>query len=403
MVSIVRKIEYSQLAEGMILGAPIVDAEGIVELLSRGTKLTQRHISIIKKMGIIDIYVLDYEGEPYEDSVLNIHEIKKTADESGKDFNLEKLLSDLEEIDHHIYEPAPRSIVNRNMEVNILTGEGNIPIDVKHEKAIEDTKGVFDKIRVEGELDLARLRKNVEETLPDMVRNNDVLMRLNQLKQSDDYTFQHSIRVSILATMIGKWLGYSQDELLELGEAGMLFDIGKLNIPEFVLKKPSNVNLDEYELIKKHAQFGYSILLKTKGVTSNIKYAALHHHERLDGSGYPLRLRENQIHDFAKIIMVCDVFDALITDRPYKKAISPLMAADYLSWSSGKLFDSEVCYVFIKRLSEYFVGKTVKLSNGEEGKIIFVDTNFPTRPVVQVGDKFLDLIKDRSINVEVLL
>lgn len=403
MVSIVRKIEYSQLAEGMILGAPIVDAEGIVELLSRGTKLTQRHISIIKKMGIVDIYVLDYEGEPYEDSVLNIHEIKKTADESGKGFNLEKLISDLEEIDHHIYEPAPRSIVNRNMEVNILTGEGNIPIDVKHEKAIEDTKGVFDKIRVEGELDLARLRKNVEETLPDMVRNNDVLMRLNQLKQSDDYTFQHSIRVSILATMIGKWLGYSQDELLELGEAGMLFDIGKLNIPEFVLKKPSNVNLDEYELIKKHAQFGYSILLKTKGVTSNIKYAALHHHERLDGSGYPLRLRENQIHDFAKIIMVCDVFDALITDRPYKKAISPLMAADYLSWSSGKLFDSEVCYVFIKRLSEYFVGKTVKLSNGEEGKIIFVDTNFPTRPVVQVGDKFIDLIKDRSINVEVLL
>ena len=101
--------------------------------------------------------------------------------------------------------------------------------------------------------------------------------------------------------------------------------------------------------------------------------------------------------------MVCDVFDALITDRPYKKAISPLMAADYLSWSSVKLFDSEVCYVFIKRLSEYFVGKTVKLSNGEEGKIIFVDTNFPTRPVVQVGDKFIDLIKDRSINVEVLL
>ena len=403
MVSIVRKIEYSQLVEGMILGAPIVDAEGIVELLSRGTKLTLRQIAIIKKMGILDIYVLDYEGEPFEDSILNVAQIKKAADEHGKDFDLEKLMTDLEEIDKHIYEPAPRSIVNKNMEINVLTGEGNIPIDVKHEKAIEDTKNVFDKIRVDGELDLARLRKNVEETLPDMVRNNDVLMRLNQLKQSDDYTFQHSIRVSILATMIGKWLGYSQEELLELGEAGMLFDIGKLNIPEFVLKKPSNVNMDEYELIKKHAQFGYSILLKTKGVTSNIKYAALHHHERLDGSGYPLRLRENQIHDFAKIIMVCDVFDALITDRPYKKAISPFMAADYLSWSSGKLFDSEVCYVFIKRLSEYFVGKSVKLSNGEEGKIIFVDANFPTRPVIQVGEKFIDLIKDRSINVEALL
>ncbi len=402
MVDIVKKVEYSQLTEGMILGAPIVDAEGIVELLSRGTKLTQRHIALIAKMKLLEIYILEYEGEPYEESTLNLQKIIKTADVKDGDFDLKKLLNDLDEINNHIYEPAPRSVVNRNMEINVLTGEGNLPIDVKHEKAIEDTKSVFSKIKDEGELDLERLRKNIEETLPDMVRNNDVLMRLNQLKQSDDYTFQHSMRVSILATMIGKWLGYSQDELLELGEAGMLFDIGKLNMPDFLLKKPGTVTMDEYELVKKHAQFGYSILLKTKGVTQNIKYAALHHHERLDGSGYPLRLRENQIHDFAKIIMVCDVFDALITDRPYKKGISPLLAADYLSWSSGKLFDSEVCYVFIKRLSEYFVGKDVVLSDGREGKIVFVDTNFPTRPIVQVGSLFIDLIKDRSLNVEVL-
>lgn len=403
MVMIVRRVAYNHLVEGMILGAPIVDAEGIVELLSRGTKLTQRHIELIKKMGLLDIYVLDYEGEPFEESALNIDKIISHADKNEIDFDIQKLLSDLDEIDGHVYEPAPRSIVNRNMEINILTGEGDIPIDIRHEKAIADTKEIFSQIRDEGVLDLERIRRNVEETLPDMVRNNDVLMRLNQLRHSDDYTFEHSIRVSILATMIGKWLGYKQDELLELGEAGLLFDIGKLNIPDFVLKKPSNVTLDEYELIKKHAQFGYSILLKTKGVTSNIKYAALHHHERLDGSGYPLRLRENQIHDFAKIIAVCDVFDALITDRPYKKGISPLLAADYISWSSGKLFDAEVCYVFVKRLSEYFVGKRVILSNGAEGKIVYVDANFPTRPTVQVGERFIDLVKDRSINVEVLM
>ena len=253
MVINVRKVEYNQLVEGMILGAPIVDAEGIVELLSRGTKLTQRHIALINKMGLLDIYVLDYEGEPFEESSLNIEKLISHADKNSIDFDLEKLLNDLDEIDHHVYEPAPRSIVNRNMEVNVLTGEGNIPIDIKHEKAIADTKEIFSQIRDEGVLDLERIRKNVEETLPDMVRNNDVLMRLNQLRHSDDYTFEHSIRVSILATMIGKWLGYTQDELLELGEAGLLFDIGKLNIPDFVLKKPSNVTLDEYELIKKHA------------------------------------------------------------------------------------------------------------------------------------------------------
>ena len=403
MVNAVKRLDFTQLEEGMILGAPIVDAEGVVELLSRGTRLTHRHIALIQKMSLQDISILEYEGEPYEESAMDLIKLQKSAEHHETSFDMEKLLNDLDEINNHIYEPAPRSVVNRNMEINILTGDGNLPIDVKHEKVIEDTKNIFLTIREEGKLDLERLKKNVEETLPDMVRNNDVLMRLNQLKESDDYTFQHSLRVAILATMIGKWLGYSQEELLELGEAGLLFDIGKLSVPDFLLKKPSNVNLDEYELLKKHAQFGYSILLKTKGVTSNIKYAALHHHERLDGSGYPLRLRENQIHDYAKIIAVCDVFDALITDRPYKKGISPLLAADYLSWSSGKLFDSEVCYVFIKRLSEYFVGKNVILSNGLQGKIVYVDTNFPTRPTVQVGDKFVDLVKDRSVNVEVLM
>lgn len=398
-----KRVDYNQLTEGMILGAPIVDAEGIVELLSRGTHLTQRHIALLEKMKITDIYILEYEGEPYTTPELDLEKIISKAKITDVNFDLEKLKQDLAEIDDHVYEPTIRSVVNRNMEIHVLTGEGNVPIDVKHEKTIEDTRAIFDEIQQDGELNLDRIRKNVEDLLPDMIRNNDVLMRLNQLKENDDYTFQHSVRVSILATMIGKWLGYSKEELVELGEAGLLFDIGKLSIPDFVLKKPTNVTMEEYELIKKHAQFGYSILLRTKGVSSNIKYAALHHHERLDGSGYPLRLKEGQIHDFAKIIMVCDVFDALITDRPYKKGMSPLMAADYISWYSGKLFDGEVCYVFIKRLSEYFMGKKVVLSDGSEGVIVYVDTNFPTRPTVKVNDKFVDLVKDRTLFVETLM
>jgi putative nucleotidyltransferase with HDIG domain len=399
----VKIIETKQLKDGMILGESIIDSSGVVELLSKGTQLTQRHIELISNLGFTEVKVLEHENEAIEDVALDVHAFKENASKNGDAFDLMKLLNDLDEIDNHVYEPTDRSVVNRNMEVHVLTGEGNIPIDVKHQKMIDDTKEVFRNIRETGELDLERIKNNVEEALPDMIRNNDVLMRLNQLKESDDYTFQHSLRVSILATMIGKWLGYSQEELIELGEAGLLYDIGKMNIPEFIVKKDENVNAEEFELIKKHAQFGYSILLKTKGVSSNIKYAALHHHERMDGSGYPLRLRENQIHDFAKIIMVCDVFDAMITDRPYRKGISPLLAADYLSWSSGKLFDAEVCYIFIKKLSEYYVGKQVRLSTGETGKIVFIDHNYPTRPLVQVGDRFVDLAKDRSVHVEVLM
>lgn len=397
-----KKVEVSMLQEGMILGAPVVDSTGIIELLSRGTVLTKRHIELISRLDILALDILDSADEADEPVDLDLNKIKLEAEKSGASFDADKLSSVLEEIENQVYPPAPRNVVNRNMEVNVLTGEGNVPIDVRHEKAISESKLIFEKIRNSGELDLDHIRSNLEEILPDMIRNNDVLMRLNQLKKMDDYTFQHSLRVSILATMIGKWMGYTQLEILELGEAALLYDIGKMSIPDFVLQKKTEVNPEEYELIKKHPQFGYSILLKTPGVTANMKYAALHHHERMDGSGYPLRLKAGQIHEFAKIIMVCDVFDAMISDRPYKKGICPLLAADYLLWSSGKLFDGEVCYIFVKKLSEYFIGKTVRLSNGKEGKIVYIDENYPTRPIVQSGELFFDLVKDKSLNVEIL-
>ena len=398
-----KRVAIKQLESGMILGEPIVSNDSMIELLSKGTRISKRHIALISQMGIDEVVIAERMEELDENIEVNLSQIADKAKLGGKPFDHEKLQRDLDEIQSHIYEPTTRSVVNANMEIHILTGEGNVPIDIKHEAALSDIKDVIGRIRDEGTLDIDRIRKNVEETLPDMIRNNDVLMRLNQLKASDDYTFHHSLRVSIIAAMIGKWLGYHEHEILELAEAGLLFDMGKLNIPEFLLQKPDKVTPDEFELIKKHAQFGYSILLRTRGVSNNIKYAALHHHERMDGSGYPLRLRENQIHDFAKIIMVCDVFDALTSDRPYKKAISPIMAAEYLSWNSGKIFDPKVCYVLIKKLSEFYLGKTVKLTNGEIGKIVFVEENYPTRPIVQVGEKFVNLIKERSLNIEVLM
>lgn len=397
-----KKLKVHELEEGMVLGAPIIDPTRIIELLAQGVSLNARHIQLIEGLGIETVYIMEAPNETKIEEDLDLDRIRAIAHQEGEFLDYESLIQDLREIENQVYPPAPRNVVNRNMEVNVITGEGNLPIDEKHERELTETQEAFQSLRETGTLDLDHLRSNVETMLPDMVRNNDVLMRLNQLKASDDYTFQHSLRVSILATMIGKWLGYSQSDLLDLAEAGLLYDIGKMKLPEYLLKKVDTISPSEYELIKKHPQLGYSVLLKLPGITNNIKYAALHHHERMDGSGYPLKLKSNQIHDFAKIIMVCDVFDAMITDRPYKKGICPLLAADYIIWSSGKLFDSEVCYVFVKRLSEFFLGKRVQLSNGEKGRIVYIDENFPTRPIVKVGEIFYDLIKDRSIDVAIL-
>lgn len=378
-----KKLHYDDLKEGMILESAIYDDRSGAELLSAGTVLTLRHIGLLRNIGITDIAVRDVEEEPVRDLT---EEVEKLLQEEHKS--------------EQIFEPAPRNRHNQNMEINILTGEGNIPIDVKHERAIKETKQIFANIKESGQLNLQGMKAQLVSTLPDMVRNNDVLMRLNQLQRTDDYTFEHSMRVSILATMIGKWLGYSQTEMLELSEAGMLYDIGKLSIPEEILKKPGPLSPQEWDLMRRHPQNGYSILLSTKGVTQSMKYAALHHHERMDGSGYPLRLRNNQIHYFAKIIMVCDVFDALTNDRPYKKKISEMLALDYLMWNSGKLFDPEVVFVFQQGLSAFFTSKLCRLSDGRDAKIVFTHRGFPTRPIVRVGETFIDLSKDRSVDIE---
>lgn len=402
---ILRYIKISEAVEGMKLAEPIFNEDGTLELLSAGSILNDRYIDLISMAGIDTLRIFEESDEetgsqmPQSPS-LQADTVDKIAKSYGEKFDVAQFKTELEEIDEEDFGPVIKNVCNANMEIHVLTGEGNVPFDIKHEEMIANTKTVFETLKTSDEIDLDSIKKDVSDALPDMIRNNDVLMRLKQLKETDDYTFQHSIRVSMLASMIGKWLGYNKKQLIELAEAGLLFDIGKMKIPNFILNKKNKVTDDEFEVIKRHAQFGYRILMKTKGVSPNIKYSALQHHERMDGSGYPLRIKEGQIHEYAKIIMICDIFDAMTHDRPYKKKISPFKAAEYISWQSGSTLDSRICYVFLSNLAEFFVGKEVILSNGLQGTIVYVDVNFPTRPVVKVEAGFIDLVKIKDIFVE---
>lgn len=399
-----KRLRLNEINEGMILAAPIILGDGDVELLGKGVKILQRHIKLMTRLGIMEAYITEDDVIVKDLKLTNkeqVELIQKNAKKLGKNFDAVKYKKQLDEIDltEDDIIPVLTNVANANMVINILTGDGNIPIDEKHKDLVEHTQRAFEKLRTSNDLDLASISADIEKALPDMIRNDDVLMRLSQLKAGDNYTFHHSLRVSILATMVGKWLGYSHAQLCELAQAALLFDIGKLKIPEFVLNKPNRTKEEEFEIIKKHAQFGYSILLRTAGVTNSIKYSALQHHERIDGTGYPLRLKSGQIHEFAKIIMVADIFDAMITERPYKQKVSAFTAAEYIQWNSGKTLDGKICYIFLKNLAVFFTGKEVLLSTNERGKIIYIDVNFPTRPVIQVGDKFIDLVKEKQITI----
>ena len=400
-----RYIKIVEAKEGMKLAEPIFNEDGSLELLSAGSILNDRYINLIVRAGVEEIKIYEASDESTvsqapNSASLQANTVEKAAQKTGETFDVRAFKTELEEMDEEDYEPVINNICNANMEIHVLTGEGNVPFDKKHEDMIVKTKEVFEHLKTANDIDLDLIKGEIVSALPDMIRNNDVLMRLRQLEETDDYTFQHSIRVSMLATMIGKWLGYSEQQLVELAEASLLFDIGKMKIPGFIMNKPQEVSDDEYEVLKRHAQFGYRVLMMTKGVTSNIKYSALQHHERMDGSGYPLRLRSGQIHEYAKIIMICDIFDAMTHDRPYKNKISPFKAAEYIAWQSGSTLDYKIAYVFLSHLAEYFVGKDVMLSNKKVGTIVYVDVNFPTRPLVKVEDGFIDLVKDKEVFIE---
>ncbi len=403
------QVRIEDVCSGMVLSEPIYNDSGTIELLRIDTVLTERHIEMLKNLDIYDIAITDESNpvgakEPFEEKSIEYH--TKVASEASKKngiaFDVEEFRKDLHEIEiikSSIYNLGVPNSVNKQMVVNVLTGEGDIPIDVKHEKALNNTKDMFKQLQTSDTLDLTFIRENVEEMLPDMIRNDDVLMRLGQLKEMDNDTFDHSLRVSILSTMMGKWMSFSDEKLLELNQAALLANIGNMKVPSFILQKEGKLDPDEYEIVKKHCQFGYAVLLKTQGITDSIKYSALQHHERIDGSGYPLRLKSGQIHEFSKIIMVCDIFNAMTSDRPYRKKLSPFEAAEYILWQSGVTLDTKVCYVFLSNISKYFVGKKVILNDGKIGTIVYVDPNHPTKPTIQVDNKFIDLSQEKSVTI----
>ncbi len=389
-------VSVDELEPSMITAEAIFDTHGAIELLKIGTSITDRHIKLLTNVGISIIPIFE-EGDPdYDKFVLESKEQDEKPYTINTEYLPEDLIKDLEEIEdsRELYYQASTSVYNRNLEIHVLTGEADKPIDVQYEKEIMNVKDIFMRAKDAEQVDVKNVIDNVKKMLPAMINNNDVMMRLKQLKDTDDYLFDHSLRVAILAVNVAKWLGYSKGDLENLGAACLLYEVGNLKLPADLFKKEGTLTEHEKGLIMKHPQLAYHVLMKTKGINSDIKFVALQHHERLDGSGYPLKIKSPQIHEFSKIVMVCDIFDAMTQDRPYRKKLSPFEAGEYILYESGKSLDMKVCYFFLKNISEFYTGKTCILNSGEKAKVVFVDVNYPTRPIIQIGDKFVDLSKN---------
>lgn len=230
----------------------------------------------------------------------------------------------------------------------------------------------------------------------------EVFDMLHCMRDYDDLTYAHSLSVALICKVMGYWFNFSREDIEVLTLCGLLHDCGKLKIPQEIITKPSKLTSQEYEVIKTHTLRGYEIL-KDQDIDTRIKYAALMHHERCDGSGYPNAFTSKQIDKFAKIVSIADVYDAMTSKRVYRGPLCPFEAIEMFEKEGFQKFDPEFILPFLNCISQTYINNTVQLNNGKIGEIVLINPRCYARPMIKIGDRFIDLTKYPYLTIESVL
>lgn len=253
----------------------------------------------------------------------------------------------------------------------------------------------------------------VDEINKSITRNPEAFLNIARLKNKDDYTYLHSVAVCALMIALGKQMELSEEEIKEAGMAGLLHDVGKMMIPEEVLNKPGKLTDEEFEIIKAHPRRGWEVLNAAEGISAISLDVVLHHHERVDGTGYPEKISGDALTMFSRMGAVCDVYDALTSNRCYKNGWEPSEALRKMAeWRNGH-FDERIFHAFVKTIGIYPSGTLVKLKSGRLAVVIeqtekslltpLVKAFFSTKSNEPIMPEIIDLTKsaDSIANVEV--
>lgn len=328
-------------------------------IIARGTRLDERIITRLRFYNIYGLSVYDRKPEEPNKETSYIEMVKSTPE--FKKFNRKYV------------ETVTR--VEDNFQ-NIASGNSEINLD----SLLEET----DRILTEG-------RNGIH-----------VFEMLHGIRDYDDMTYVHSLNVSLICSIFAGWLKMSKEETRVLTLAGLLHDIGKMLIPKGIIGKPARLTEDEFEEMKMHSIKGYQVL-KDLNLDIRIKYAALMHHERCDGSGYPNGFMANQIEDFSKIVAIADVYDAMTSNRTYRSAICPFDVVENFERDGFLKFDPGYLMVFLERIIQSYLHNLVRLSDGREGEVVMINKLSLSRPVVRSGDTYIDLSREQKLSIEAVL
>lgn len=347
---IMRLVATTSIKPGEILGQTIFRDSGTV-LLHSGVALSERLITRLEEQGITYVYI---------------------QDEVTKDIDVKPAISER-----------------------------------LRQEAVSSMKEIFNNIRKEKlitkSFSLDDQGKNITDIITKMMdelnNHDETINLLTDIYLTDDYIFQHSLNVTIYALAIGANLKLNAKELTELGKGALLHDIGKVFIDPEVLQKPDKLSNEEYEMMKTHTTLGYEFLRKNHTISSVIAHCAFQHHERIDGTGYPRGIKGKDIHLFAQIIGVADVFDAVTSNRVYRKAMLPHEGLELLYTSAINQFDIRIVEAFKNSVAVYPNGITVRLNDDRLGVVLKQNKHICDRPIVRILKEDTKTIEPYTIDL----
>lgn len=289
--------------------------------------------------------------------------------------------------------------------------DDDVYVNDSHKETVEKAYAAMEVIMKSiGERKAAPIKK-YEKELVDLlevtVATGEVLDILRQVQVFDDYIYKHSLATGIYASMLGMWLGYKGKDLQNIGLAGLLHDIGMTKISHDIINKSGALTEAEMNVVKKHVKYGRDIVELAGFQDQGLLSAIYQHHERSNGSGYPIGLRAADIHPYANIVAVADCYHAMTTDRPYKKKKTHIQALSELWQEAFVSLDPRAVLVFIKGMMGRYRGRLLRMTDGQAGKLVFVHNDDPTNPIIRLGKgddaKYIDMRYEKGIQIEEIL
>lgn len=360
-----KRLSITQLIPGMIVAEDVYDLEHEL-LIEKGTVLTDKLITKLDLYGILTIFSED---------VVPSDRRSESSPDSGETSYSERIKSSPE---FQLFREDFENEVNLFRENMNLVIQKNTDLDVK--TLLQKTLAIV-------------ANHSGSISLLDMLQN---------MREYDDSTYTHSLNVALICNILAGWLKLPDDEVELATACGLFHDIGKMMIPYSIIAKPGKLSDEEFATIKKHPTLGYQLLL-SQDVDEHVKNAALMHHERNDGSGYPLKLKGNQIDPYARIVAIADVYDAMTAARCYRGPLCPFRVIETFEAEGFQKYDVSILLPFLQNAVNSCLQNRCLLSDGRKGTIIYINKEKLSRPVVQCGDEYVNLADLPDVEIVKLL